>query len=255
MDAKKQAIACQEAGMLFHGNMDDQGQNTYSNPSFAIKYSKVQDILDAAETAMECWYWEGVALIPHNYEKDLVVAGHFTQLVWKATREVAMAVSDDGKHIVANYYPQGNMMMIPGEVRRNVLPPRLGVTLPARCPHCATGHFFRRCPRMGQHPKLMSDKSGNQFFDVSWEEFEQAKKGGIPQRLMPQLKEAQAKMQKALGGGAGADFGNGLSGFPPDFSSTPVPLPMFSLGSPQDIESMMEEAQAQMQKMMGSADL
>lgn len=51
------------------------------------------------------------------------VSGHFTQVVWKGSRElgVGKARGRDGKvYVVANYRPAGNMM---GEYEKNVFPP------------------------------------------------------------------------------------------------------------------------------------
>jgi len=62
-----------------------------------------------------------------------VRSGHFTQLVWKSSREVGIGRSQsrDGKcFVVANFYPAGNYI---GQNADNVLPPRTGkVVLPAK---------------------------------------------------------------------------------------------------------------------------
>jgi len=34
--------------------------------------------------------------------------GHFTQVVWKGSKEVGMGVSSDGHFVVCNYSPPGN---------------------------------------------------------------------------------------------------------------------------------------------------
>ena len=78
----------------------------------------------------------------------LDVAGHFTQVVWKGSKElgVGRAVTPDGKIIVvANYRPAGNMV---GSFAANVLPPKDGkIVLP---------------PEPGKIPPylLWSDKDG-----------------------------------------------------------------------------------------------
>jgi hypothetical protein len=52
------------------------------------------------------------------------VTGHFTQVVWKDTKEVALAKSDDGVYIFANYLPGGNLTIAGKDnYRENVLPP------------------------------------------------------------------------------------------------------------------------------------
>lgn len=51
-----------------------------------------------------------------------LISGHFTQVVWKGTKEVGFghAKSNSGSvFVVANYFPAGNMQ---GEFRRNVSP-------------------------------------------------------------------------------------------------------------------------------------
>ena len=67
------------------------------------------------------WYNE---VQNYNYNGDYQSGkGHFTQLVWKGTKQVGFgyAQARDGSYYgVANYYPAGNYM---GEFRRNVLKP------------------------------------------------------------------------------------------------------------------------------------
>lgn len=51
-------------------------------------------------------------------------AGHFTQLVWKNSKEIGIGIAvsklDGDTYIVANYYPPGNY---PGKYEENVLKP------------------------------------------------------------------------------------------------------------------------------------
>eukprot|EP00435_Cladocopium_sp_Y103_P003093 s2756_g1.t1 len=51
-----------------------------------------------------------------DYQKG---TGHFTQVVWKGSTHVGMALSEDGRFCVANYYPGGNVI---GRFKDNVLP-------------------------------------------------------------------------------------------------------------------------------------
>ena len=44
-------------------------------------------------------------------------AGHFTQVVWKGTSQIGGAISPDGRFVVVNYFPAGNMA---GEFKANV---------------------------------------------------------------------------------------------------------------------------------------
>lgn len=49
-------------------------------------------------------------------------AGHFTQVVWKGTKELGVGLATDGHkiYVVAQYRPPGNMNM-PGHFADNVL--------------------------------------------------------------------------------------------------------------------------------------
>lgn len=49
--------------------------------------------------------------------------GHFTQVVWKGTKEVGIGIASDGKNqciVVGSYRPAGNMM---GDFSDHVPPP------------------------------------------------------------------------------------------------------------------------------------
>lgn len=55
-----------------------------------------------------------------------MIAGHFTQVVWKSTKYVGMGIAKSNTHgsvvIVANYLPPGNFI---GQFKTNVLRPRV----------------------------------------------------------------------------------------------------------------------------------
>jgi hypothetical protein len=58
---------------------------------------------------------------------EILHTGHFTQLVWKSSREIGVGVaqSRDGKwFVVANFFPAGNIV---GREAENVFPPRQAV--------------------------------------------------------------------------------------------------------------------------------
>ena len=63
----------------------------------------------------------------------MIPVGHFTQVVWKGSKEIGVgkAQGRDGKTIVvASYRPAGNMV---GSFRDNVLPPKDGkIILPVQ---------------------------------------------------------------------------------------------------------------------------
>ena len=70
------------------------------------------------EEATTEWYNE---IKQHNFKKEFQSGtGHFTQLVWKSTKEVGFGVANKGNtyYVVANYYPAGNVW---GEFSTNVL--------------------------------------------------------------------------------------------------------------------------------------
>eukprot|EP00434_Breviolum_minutum_P015864 symbB.v1.2.013978.t1/scaffold1001.1/size146904/9 len=112
LSAKKQANLCQERSAMYHGTCSGpsgrHGQNIYwcSSPGS-----------DAGEMVY-AWYQE-VNDPGYNFSdaKHTPGTGHFTQVVWKGTTHVGMALSEDGRFCVANYYPAGNVM---GEFASNV---------------------------------------------------------------------------------------------------------------------------------------
>ena len=109
--AQKQADHCLALGKMEHGNHDDQGQNIYMM-SFSGFSPKTED---AVREAVKSWYSE-IDLYKEaggGWNGFNNGAGHFTQLVWKGTTKVGMgyARSDNSLYIVANYSPQGNIMM------------------------------------------------------------------------------------------------------------------------------------------------
>jgi len=79
----------------------------------------------------------------------LYSVGHFTQLVWKSSREVGIgrAQSRDGKwFVVANFFPAGNYV---GRNAENVLPPSGGkITIPVANTGSPSQGNFSRTPYM-----------------------------------------------------------------------------------------------------------
>lgn len=70
------------------------------------------------EMATTDWYNE---IKMHNFKKEFQHdTGHFTQVIWKDTKEVGFGVANKGNtyYVVANYYPPGN---IKGNFANNVL--------------------------------------------------------------------------------------------------------------------------------------
>lgn len=122
--AKKQADACQKKGGLFHDNLEGpsgrHGQNGYwcSAPG------------STADACVESWYNElydpGYDFEQPGFKSGI---GHFTQVVWKTSTHVGMAVSEDGRFVFANYNPAGNFQ---GRFQENV--PRLVASAGASSP-------------------------------------------------------------------------------------------------------------------------
>lgn len=71
---------------------------------------------------VDSWYGESYNYDYENPRNSSGVTGHFTQLVWKGSKElgVGCAKSRDGSYyVVCNYHPAGNWV---GEERENVFP-------------------------------------------------------------------------------------------------------------------------------------
>eukprot|EP00435_Cladocopium_sp_Y103_P038935 s2865_g10.t1 len=119
--AKKQAQACQAAGQMLRGHCDGasgrHGQNLYWNPC-QCPHPNVM---------VNCWFREAEQ---PGYDFAAATARpgteQFSQVVWKATTQVAMALSEDEKFCVANYFPAGNV----GNFKENVFPKGTAVPKP-----------------------------------------------------------------------------------------------------------------------------
>ncbi|XP_050517539.1 uncharacterized protein LOC126892114 isoform X2 [Diabrotica virgifera virgifera] len=100
--------------VLKHSNSRDYGENLFciqsSNPNFTIDGKK----------AVENWY-EEIKCHTFGVEPSSLASGHFTQVVWKESRELGVAFAKSGGKIVvvANYAPAGNVI---GHFAENVPP-------------------------------------------------------------------------------------------------------------------------------------
>jgi pathogenesis-related protein 1 len=95
---------------MAHRNNPGQNGNFYGENIFWGSSAKDFKPLDASKE----WYSE---ISSYKYEKltekNWHASGHYTQMVWKDTREVGVGVafcSSGGIIIVANYFPAGNYM-------------------------------------------------------------------------------------------------------------------------------------------------
>mmetsp|Transcript_27307 Transcript_27307/g.59341 ORF Transcript_27307/g.59341 Transcript_27307/m.59341 type:complete len:311 (-) Transcript_27307:176-1108(-) len=101
--AKRQADRCVEEGYAFFGNTETldgtQGQCIKGplNPPQPLKSRLAEDVVNT-------WYQEGVRFRFDDPEPD-ETTGNFAQLVWSNTSSVGMALSEDGKYVVANFFP------------------------------------------------------------------------------------------------------------------------------------------------------
>lgn len=124
--AKKQAQACQAAGQMLRGNCDGaygrHGQNLYWNPC-QCPHPNVM-VSSWLREAQQPGYDFAAAAVPGRVAAP--GTEQFSQVVWKATTQVAMALSEDGKFCVANYFPAGNM----GNFKENVFPEGTAVPKP-----------------------------------------------------------------------------------------------------------------------------
>ncbi|XP_056637489.1 uncharacterized protein LOC130445698 isoform X1 [Diorhabda sublineata] len=100
--------------VLTHSNNRDYGENLFciqsSNPNFIIDGKK----------AVENWY-EEIKCHTFGVEPNSLASGHFTQVVWKDSKELGVAFAKSGGKIVvvANYFPAGNII---GHFAENVPP-------------------------------------------------------------------------------------------------------------------------------------
>lgn len=112
-----------------HSTCDLKGERLGEN--IAMKWSSQPDAYTGQE-ATDQWYSE---VKQHTFggEPSSLATGHFTQVVWKGSKEfgVGKALAKDGKTIVvASYRPAGNIV---GKFGENVLPPRDGkIVLPVQ---------------------------------------------------------------------------------------------------------------------------
>ncbi|XP_033733310.1 cell wall protein PRY3-like isoform X2 [Pecten maximus] len=111
-----------------HSDCDLNG--TRMGENIAMKWTSGPDNYTGQEVTDQ-WYSE-VKMYTFGQEPTSSGTGHFTQVVWKGTKEIGVgkAKTKDNKIlVVANYRPAGNML---GQFRDNVLPPKDGkIELPS----------------------------------------------------------------------------------------------------------------------------
>ncbi|CAJ0950811.1 unnamed protein product, partial [Ranitomeya imitator] len=118
------------------------GENLYYKSS-----SKPKDL--AGHEPVDSWYSE---IENYDFSKPGFSSntGHFTQVVWKDSKEVGFGLAMDGKKVyflVAQYSPAGNITN-PGYYERNVLP--CATTLPT----ASAGYDARVKPESNKEPSV-----------------------------------------------------------------------------------------------------
>lgn len=104
-NAKKQVEEYQLEGkrIFLEGPVGTQGQCHMGPCDPLLDWSK-----ESAERCLQQWYNAQMGM--YNFKRGLPreEASDFTQVVWMGTTSVGMAISQDGRYCVANYYPAGN---------------------------------------------------------------------------------------------------------------------------------------------------
>ncbi|XP_014296097.1 uncharacterized protein LOC103580017 isoform X1 [Microplitis demolitor] len=109
------------ANKLLNSNkLIPQSSSPYGENIYSVQCSDPNNIVSAREVVAK-WYSERKE---HKFgiEPKILNTCHFTQIVWKSTREmgIAMAKKDGTCIVVACYYPRGNIV---GQFTENVLKP------------------------------------------------------------------------------------------------------------------------------------
>jgi glioma pathogenesis-related protein 2 len=115
-------IAQNYAQQLADTNSFEHSSNTYKGDNLGENLFMQGGRAMTGDYAVDSWYSEIKNYNFQNPRKRSGVVGHFTQLVWKGSKEVGIGcgVSSNGSYyVVANYYPAGNWV---GEESQNVFP-------------------------------------------------------------------------------------------------------------------------------------
>jgi glioma pathogenesis-related protein 2 len=114
--AQRYAEQLARTNQLVHSDNTQLGENLYAFRSSGQAPPRPEAVVDR-------WYSE---IQKYNFDKPgfHTGTGHFTQLVWKTSKELGMGIAQaaDGTwYVVANYSPPGN---ISGQFPTNVLKPK-----------------------------------------------------------------------------------------------------------------------------------
>ncbi|XP_034152943.1 repressed by EFG1 protein 1 isoform X2 [Esox lucius] len=115
ISAQKWADHLLSSKCLEHSSTD-HGENLYYASSSVPKEYNGKDAVDSWYSEIKDYHFDKPGFTPGT--------GHFTQVVWKDSREVGVGIATDGKTIivVGQYHPAGNISNA-GYFEKNVLPP------------------------------------------------------------------------------------------------------------------------------------
>ncbi|KAK1998701.1 PR-1-like protein [Colletotrichum falcatum] len=102
-DAQEWATHLLSVGSLTHSQTDNQGENLYMQSNKDSPNANAANAWISEKSA-----YNGEAISSTNY----MGFGHYTQIVWKSTTKVGLAVATNsqGTYVVARYSPPGNFI-------------------------------------------------------------------------------------------------------------------------------------------------
>nr|XP_022326648.1 cell wall protein PRY3-like isoform X2 [Crassostrea virginica] len=151
--AQRWAEVLAQTNTFKHSNASIRGEKLGEN--IAMKWSSHQQDSYSGQEVTDQWYSE-IKFYTFDREPSNLSAGHFTQIVWRGSREIGIgrARSPDGKlMVVANYRPAGNVI---GRFTENV-PSPCGPQSPRRLAADTGPSSKRENPRLTLHSNTPSD--------------------------------------------------------------------------------------------------
>ena len=118
--AQVTANGCVEAGGLVHSG------NSYNNQWLGQNLYVCGGMTPTADSVLEGWYTEEEVNYDYNTgtSKNGGVIGHFTQVVWKNSKQIGCAIAQgnwsgyrNSYYVCCNYFPGGNIL---GQYTKNV---------------------------------------------------------------------------------------------------------------------------------------
>lgn len=115
--AQEWADKCAKNADMAHRPNNKYGENIFY--AFSSDYSHTP----SARDAVRAWYDE-IRFFTFGVEKVINKTLHFTQVIWKDSKELGIAIAKNNKgesYVVANYNPRGNYI---GQFVQNVPRPK-----------------------------------------------------------------------------------------------------------------------------------